>query len=237
MFWVSTAKPVPGRFCCRWPVSHSCHKTVFGSWIGKKRTLYAPSHFPVGVTFRLCLLLVAENTAFSPNPLGQNSASHVAEAFWSFFCLDLFQNTMDGPLCNAGITVTFQEQFPHDKGILPQTCIINFAVGQGEKMTQSCSYLSGRAEFCREVSPSVWGHTLQGTVQKWAVTAGFAWLLGTTNRCHRLLQHCQVSLFQLLTYMLSSSFDIWTIVNLMNSCKKDKAIQIENFLCKPTYLK
>lgn len=49
VFWVTTAKPVRGRFCCKWPVSHSCHSTMLGSWIDKKRTLYAPSHFPTGV--------------------------------------------------------------------------------------------------------------------------------------------------------------------------------------------
>lgn len=36
-------------------------------------------HFP-GATFRLILLLVAENIAASPNPLSQNSAFHLAEA-------------------------------------------------------------------------------------------------------------------------------------------------------------
>lgn len=48
----------------------------------QKRALCAPSHFPVGVLFRLFLLLIAENIASSPYLLSQNSAFHLPDSFW-----------------------------------------------------------------------------------------------------------------------------------------------------------
>lgn len=80
------------------------------------------------------------------------------------------------------LVVTFQEQFPNSREIPPQTCIITFAVAQGNKMTQSCSSVYGWAELNEGVSPQLsLGHTLQVTEQEWAAVAGFARFLDTMN--------------------------------------------------------
>lgn len=80
--------------------------------------------------------------------------------------------------------------------------------------------------------------SLQVPAQKWVVTAGFAWLLGTTNTPQRtlLLSRQPVSI---ATYWPNVGFQFWHL----NNRELDELLQIwqsysdREFSCKLTYLK